>query len=60
MKEKDMDLVIHNDSERDLVLKFLIYLLRTIDGHKNSANPILKNMERKSLRKINLKKSEIS
>ena len=40
-----IDLVIEDMSEMDCFLKYLIYTLRTIDGKRNSANSILKNMD---------------
>ena len=37
MSNRDVDLVIRNDSDMEMVLKFLIFNLKTLDGNKNSA-----------------------
>ena len=42
---KNVDLVIKDEYEMKLFLRYLIYSLRTLDGYKNSANNLLKAMD---------------
>ena len=44
MNHREIDLVITNERDMSKLLKFLIKKLRTIDGTKNSANKILKEL----------------
>lgn len=39
-KKKDIDLVIPNEECMNLVLKFLIHYMNTMDGTRNSAKPM--------------------
>ena len=41
LNHRDVDLVISNDSDMDLLLKFLVRCLCTIDGRRNSARKLL-------------------
>ena len=42
LKHRDIDLVVRDPNMMELLLKFLIYQLKTIDGSRNSAVPLLK------------------
>jgi hypothetical protein len=44
MSNRDVDLVIRNDDHMEMVLKFLIYNMKTLDGSKNSALKLIKAM----------------
>jgi hypothetical protein len=37
MKDRDVDLVIHNEKDMEMLLTFLVFKLQTIDGEKNTA-----------------------
>lgn len=41
LSNRDVDLVIPNEKQMDLFLKFIIMRIRTIDGNKDSANKLL-------------------
>ena len=40
--KRDIDLVIKDDQQMKILIKFLVYSINTLDGHKNSALPLLK------------------
>ena len=42
MSHREIDLVIKREKDMDILLKFLIRNLRTVDGVRNSANRIIK------------------
>ena len=42
LKHRDIDLVVRDPNMMELLLKFLIYQLKTQDGARNSALPLLK------------------
>ena len=37
LAHRDVDLVIKNEMDLEILLKFLIYNLKTVDGNKNTA-----------------------
>ena len=41
LNNRDIDLVIRNPTSMELLLKFLIYQLKTVDGNRDTALPIL-------------------
>lgn len=43
-KERDINLVIKNQKDMRYLLEFLIISMKTVDGRKNSAIPVLYNM----------------
>jgi hypothetical protein len=47
-----VDLVIEDDTQMMIFLKFLIYYLKTIDGKKDSAKPYLDFVNNKQIDKI--------
>ena len=44
MENRDVDLVIPKEKDMDILLKFLIFELKTINGEKGSAKQILGNL----------------
>ena len=44
---RNIDLVIPNEEDMNVLLKFLIAKMRTLDGHRGSANKILDLMQKK-------------
>ena len=44
ISNRDVDLVIRNDSDMEKFLKFLIYNLKTLDGTRDSASKLIKIM----------------
>ena len=44
LKHRDVDLVIRNESHMKMLIRFLIFRLKTIDGQKGSAIPILEEI----------------
>jgi len=49
---RDVDLVIKNEKHMDILLKFLIYTLRTLEGSKNTADALLNSMQEASKREF--------
>ena len=43
-KLRDVDLVIQDESDMQLIIKFLIYKLRTVDGMRGSSTELLNKM----------------
>jgi len=41
IKNRDIDLVIKNEKEMNILLKFLIYTLKTVDGIPNTAPQVI-------------------
>jgi hypothetical protein len=41
LKHRDVDLVIKDEKQMDILLKFLVYTLKTLDGYKDTAVPLL-------------------
>ena len=41
LEKRQVDLVIRNEAHMDMLLKFLISTLKTIDGRRKSAEPII-------------------
>jgi hypothetical protein len=41
LAHRDVDLVIKNEMEMEIFLKFLIHNLKTVDGNKNTAMPYI-------------------
>jgi len=52
LKRRDVDLVIRDEKQMEIFLKFLIYSLRTVDGVKNSADVILDYLNKESIKKF--------
>ena len=57
LENRNIDLVILDEKEMFMLLRFLLLSLKSIDGFKNSAQPILNDMifsfkEQKSLKQI--------
>ena len=48
-KQRDIDLVIPDDKDMDLLLKFLLPTMRTVDGVRNSASKIITFAHKKNL-----------
>lgn len=46
LEHRDVDLVIRDDKDMDLLLKFLIHRLYTLDGSCDSARPLLEAMQK--------------
>lgn len=47
LKNRDIDLVIRDPLDMELFLKFMIYQLKTVDGVRDTALPILEQMHDK-------------
>ena len=45
LAKRDVDLVIKDEKDMDMILKFLIYSLRTIDGRRGTADSILNKLQ---------------
>ena len=43
MNNRDVDLVIQKEKDMEMLIKFLVFKLQTIDGYKNSARPFTGN-----------------
>jgi hypothetical protein len=50
LKHRDVDLVIRNEKQMNLLLKFLVHSLDTIDGRRGSAAPLRAVLISKSLK----------
>ena len=46
LNHREVDLVIRNESEMKILLQFLIYRMKTLDGNKNSAVQILEALNK--------------
>jgi len=57
MKHRYVDLVIKNEDDMNILLKFLIYTLKTADGNRNSAPPIIEAL---NCQKINEYKTQFN
>ena len=44
MKHRDVDLVIRNEKHMEMLIKFLIYTLKTADGSKGSAAELIQRL----------------
>jgi hypothetical protein len=56
LKHRDVDLVINDEKQMEILLKFLIYTTRTLDGSKGSANALLNTLHDNSVQKFKEKK----
>lgn len=43
-KDRDVDLVIPNEKDQNLFVKFILYKMKTSDGMKNSGLPLIKSL----------------
>lgn len=50
--KRDIDLVIEDDLQMFIFIKFLIYIMQTIDGKKNTAKPYLEYVNNKQFDRI--------
>jgi len=50
LNHREVDLVIRNEAEMKILLTFLIYRMKTLDGNKNSAVPILEALNKQTVR----------
>jgi len=48
LSHRDVDLVIRNESQMNCLLKLLIHSMRTMDGHKGTADKMLEAMNKQS------------
>jgi hypothetical protein len=48
LKNRDVDIVIKDENHMDLMLKFLIYSIRTLDGHRGTADSLLQVLQQQS------------
>ena len=46
LANRDVYLVIQNERQMSLLLKLLVHFLKTIDGHKNSAVPLINKLSK--------------
>lgn len=46
---RDVDLVLKNEAQMTIFIKFLVYSLYTMDGTKNTAKPILDMINKEEL-----------
>ena len=51
LNHREVDIVITDTEQMDMLLKFLIQILRTVDGRRGSANKILAIMNEQSIQK---------
>jgi len=51
LKTRDVDLVIRNESDMNRLLKFLVFSIKTWDGSRNTAEPVIKQLVQNELRK---------
>ena len=57
LKNRDVDLVIKNQEEMNRLVKYLLYRINSVDGNKNSAQPIIDSNPNEDVFKL---KHEIS
>ena len=48
LQERNVDLVIKNSKHMKILLRFLVYSIKTIDGRKNSAIPLLNQLNKEN------------
>ena len=51
-KRRDIDLVIKDNDKMKLLIKFLVYSLYTLNGYKNTAKPIIEEMNASSFKRF--------
>lgn len=56
LPNRNVDLVIDKESDMDMLLKFMINSLRTVDGQRGTADKILNNIQKEGESEV-LKKS---
>lgn len=49
---RDVDLVIKDEHQMQVLIKFLVFSLCTLDGTKNSARPLLSSLIAQELQEI--------
>lgn len=50
MTHRDINLVIKDEEQMSVLLKFLIYRMKSVDGSRNSAVPYLEALNKQSLK----------
>lgn len=58
LKNRDVDLVIRDKDNMELLLKFLIYAMKTMDGSRDSAKKILDTLNKQNIQTYKYKVSD--
>ena len=50
LKRRDVDLVIKNEKDMQTLILFLIYRLRTVDGSRGTASPLIEMLNKREMK----------
>ena len=53
LKNRDVDLVIPKESQMMMLIKYIMYKINSVDGTRNTAEPMFKNLYNKCVKQCN-------